>query len=729
MRTPRLALTWTIVALFVSALVIALSFSRITERADRLALDSLSAWRAPASDPSVIIVAIDQPSLTALGRWPWPRSVHARMVDRLNEAGAKTIVYDVLFVEPGEGDDALAAVMAKRRSTFLPMLIERPGRNGAAEDRIMPIASLAADAAGVGSAPVLFDDDGVVRRVALSMVGDDRQPLPHLMELAYRHGHGGQPSPLYKSFGAKSGPDDTLMLPLAPTGSYRTASFSSVLAGEVPDSFFAGKTVLVGAVAPGMGDVYPVAWSAGSLMPGIEIQANMLAALGGRHMIRDIPLPLVALASVLPVILLLTGFWYLRPRAAIGLAVAALLIWLALVSLILVLGGYWLPPVPALAGLLIAYPIWGWRRLETISNWVGSELRDMRTELSAAPRFRSAHPTDRVGAKVEALADAITALKDERRFSQKVLEASPDALLVEDREGRVGFANEAADRLFGQPVEGHVASDLTKGGDFVSGDRPVGEHIVSVGIASLEDGAGQPNGRIVRLADVTAIRQAEAEREAVLQFLSHDMRAPQSSIISLLESAEGKALPEAIRDRIARNAHHTLDLADGFVRLARAQSAAIEEAVFDMADVMAEAADTVWPDAQAADVAVDVNASDPCLALGDPAMLMRALINLICNAVEHSPAGESVKVALVKGGAGPGWTVADRGPGLEIADQGVTPFATGKKEGRSREGIGLGLAFVETVATRHGGILRAVKREGGGTIATLTLAADRLQPD
>ena len=63
----------------------------------------------------VVIAAIDEASLAALGRWPWPRSVMARLITRLSEAGAKVIAVDVLLSEPEvSGEQRAAARLAER---------------------------------------------------------------------------------------------------------------------------------------------------------------------------------------------------------------------------------------------------------------------------------------------------------------------------------------------------------------------------------------------------------------------------------------------------------------------------------------------------------------------------------------------------------------------------------------------------------------------------------------
>ena len=59
------------------------------------------------------IVAIDEDSLQRLGSWPWPRALHAALIDRLRAAGARAIAYDVLFVEPSPTDEKLGKAMRR----------------------------------------------------------------------------------------------------------------------------------------------------------------------------------------------------------------------------------------------------------------------------------------------------------------------------------------------------------------------------------------------------------------------------------------------------------------------------------------------------------------------------------------------------------------------------------------------------------------------------------------
>src|SRR5580765_4553944 len=78
---------------------------------DMLAYDRMLPLAAHPASPDIVIVAIDEPSLASIGRWPWPRSVHAQLLSRLADAGAAAVLLDVFLSEPSEdaGDDARLA--------------------------------------------------------------------------------------------------------------------------------------------------------------------------------------------------------------------------------------------------------------------------------------------------------------------------------------------------------------------------------------------------------------------------------------------------------------------------------------------------------------------------------------------------------------------------------------------------------------------------------------------
>lgn len=126
--------------------------------------------------PGLVVVAIDEPSFAEIGlQWPWPRSLHAALVDRLAEGGARTIALDILFDVPAtrEEDDAALADAVRRAGNVVlatdQAVIE--DRGYALTQWTDPIPALAKSAAGLGADRIPYDADGVLRRAWLRVDG------------------------------------------------------------------------------------------------------------------------------------------------------------------------------------------------------------------------------------------------------------------------------------------------------------------------------------------------------------------------------------------------------------------------------------------------------------------------------------------------------------------------------------------------------------------------------
>jgi two-component system sensor histidine kinase MprB len=103
---------------------------------------------------------------------------------------------------------------------------------------------------------------------------------------------------------------------------------------------------------------------------------------------------------------------------------------------------------------------------------------------------------------------------------------------------------------------------------------------------------------------------------------------------------------------------------------------------------------------------------------GRRAMLDRAVANLVDNALKFSPSGAAVDVTV----RGTTIEVADRGPGIDAEDRArVFDRFYRATSARTLPGSGLGLSIVSQIATLHGGTVSLDAREGGGTVARLSL--------
>ena len=393
---------------------------------------------------------------------------------------------------------------------------------------------------------------------------------------------------------------------------------------------------------------------------------------------------------------------------------------------------------------MLVYPLWSWRRLEATSAYMLQELRAFSQEpdlLSALAQRRGGPPTDVIDRQVALMHAAIDRARDLRRQVLDALQGLPDATLVTDLDGQVLIANREAEALFGGA--GHDPANRPVA-ELIAGLSPEAETLDFAGEAAdveltlpdgrgfairrtpLSEAGGDQVGWIVRFTDVTALKDAGRQREHILELLTHDMRSPQVSILTLLGSSEAKAAVAApVADRIAGYARRTLSLADNFVNLARAEADAYAVEVLDLGDVLLDAVDDLWPQSSARKITVAAAATDgEVLVEGDRALLTRALINLVDNAIKYSPPGGRVDCDVRVENDEAVCTIADQGGGMspaQVANLFKRFHRVRPKGGERIDGVGLGLSFVHAVVQRHGGRIDCASTLGQGSSFTVRL--------
>jgi CHASE2 domain-containing sensor protein/signal transduction histidine kinase len=719
----RFQIEWAVVAMIASAIIIAATLGGWTRPADDLLYDAAMRVAPAPPDPDILIIAVDEPSLQALGRWPWPRRLHAQLIDRLAQAHPASVTLDLLLSEPEADDTVLAAAMVRIDHLYLPVQFIQPGRDGRALDRIDPAPALLGAADDVGHANTQMDGDGTVRSAVLCFAADKQaRPLPHLMTMAAAPTN--WPSCL-----------EPERLRFAAPESFATVSFASVLRGEVPNALIAGRRVLIGVTAQGLGDRYPVPTSNGSNMPGVEINANIASARALGHWVRH-PHVLAALAmALIPAWLLLLAFWRVRPRS-VNLLVLGLAVLVLGTSIAALTANLWIAPGPALLGLVLVYPLWGWRRLQATSDYMAGELARLEREEALPIGDTRLADADLVTGQSNRLSGAIGQLRDLRRFVGDTLAGLPDPALVSDGAGKVVLTNAAADAAFGADMQGQSTATLLAGIADEESRAELARYLADPGAAHIEfatrdgrsfvlrraailDAGSRPRGHVDYLTDITSIATARREREEMLQLLSHDMRGPQAAILALLATDQG----DLDRARIARHARQTLTLADNFVDLARMQERAFAPEPVIAADLASEAADSLWPVARQRGVKISVvDTSDCAFIAAERESLFRALVNLFDNAVKYSPDNGTVTVKIEAAQGALVIRIRDHGPGIDPA---ILPhlFQRFASEGKGADvkGIGLGLNYVAAVVARHGGTIAGANAEAGGAEFTITL--------
>ncbi|WP_162806684.1 CHASE2 domain-containing protein [Sphingosinicella terrae] len=735
----RLAAEWWLVALLASVLVWVLTETRAAQRLDHLIYDQLLRLTAHEPDPRILLVPIDTDSLQRVGGWPWPRDVHARLVERLAAGAPRAIAYDVLFLETSEDDPELATAIRQSPPLFLPLLLDAPGRNGARFDQIAPVPSLREAAADIGQVNLHADPDGLIRRMRL-VERDGERSWPHLVMLLARQ---------LEADPRDRWPEEVLIPFSGPPGTYSSVSAADVLAGRFPPELLAGRIVIVGASAQGLGDRHAVARAnAEGVISGIELQANLLDGLLNDRLVTPAGHGLKIVAGLIPVWALLLGFRTFRPRSTTLLLVALIVGTIGATAGAFAASRIWLPPGPAVVALLVVSPVWAWRRLAGVSAYMVGELARLRAEPDHFSTPPPSLPTDPLMAETMLLSGAIDGMKATRRFIHESLDQLPDAIFVVGVDGRIVLANRCAERLcldLGFEIGGLFFRDLVRllepasdrAGEQLWPPPEVDSRVEAVTpdgrifdilYTAREPSSGEAQSWIVRMSDVSAMRLAQRQRDDMLRFLTHDMRSPQASILALTSSAEPGEIDTRLARRIDHYAQRTLELADHIVHLARAELLNYEPEQLNLSDLLGDALDELWPQITKRRIQLQVHGDDLELpVMGEGSLLTRALINLIDNAVKYSPSGSRLECHLsVEDFGADRWGVCvirDEGQGFSSDQVGklFQRFQRGSPESSGSGGAGLGLSFVETVIHRHGGTISCESQVGKGSAFILRL--------
>jgi adenylate cyclase len=345
--------------------------------------DTLLRGARTGTAPEVAIVALDDHTTRAFGVPVLPRACHARLIRNLQRAGARVILFDMLFEQPREGDEALAAAMRSHGRVILAWAREESADpNGSEAHPILPNERLARAAFAVANANLPNDPDGLIRRFPWSTSLPDPVDIARLRRL---------PGLAVAAAGALSAADGAAVERELASGRAGGRALVDAGGGEEPTSaityrgpagftcrripyyqvywaddprradvdlaqlrrWVADRVVVVGAVTESAHDTHPTPWGK---MPGAEIQANALDTVLSGRFLRPAP-------EAAQIVLLVLGclVMALEPaligRLWLTLCIGVPLLFLPLGASAALYRGtrVWFPPVDATAGMSLAF--------------------------------------------------------------------------------------------------------------------------------------------------------------------------------------------------------------------------------------------------------------------------------------------------------------------------------------------------------------------------------------
>jgi two-component system phosphate regulon sensor histidine kinase PhoR len=369
-------------------------------------------------------------------------------------------------------------------------------------------------------------------------------------------------------------------------------------------------------------------------------------------------------------------------------------------------------------------------------EWVAALVAALATGFFAGSRRRSRTPPPPPSAARDAEAASVA----DSRFEQLLRSLTVGIVMVDGR-GFVESINAAAGAIFevgARPVLGRAMIEVVPSFDL---DRRVREALdgqPSRGRISLNGPAGQrvltvttlpldgTDGVLVIASDETRLHELEQTRRDFISSVSHELRTPLSSINLMIETIlENDGDEEALDlflPRIKREVDRMVQLVQDLLELARAESGRLRlrREDVDLASVGTNIMRTFEPRAGQLGVALRFEGQATRIN-GDPDRLAQVFVNLIDNALRHTPAGGKVVVSVFAEGGAASLVVSDSGVGIPYND---LPhvferfYVVDRSRARESTGTGLGLSIVKQIVEAHGGSVSADSEYGLGATFT-----------
>ncbi|MPV70233.1 ATP-binding protein [Burkholderia sp. BE17] len=721
---------------------------------DRVLFDTMARVVAHPSTRQVVVVNLDEGAVARMG----PHSMGGCLAKLLGALGkARSVTLDLAML-PGLDYSSLQAGMRACPRTVLVepnTAVDTAGCPGV----LLPLA-LSSMAAACSQRIITTGHYGVVSGfVPYSVLAGTR--YAHVALDALRVAGIEPPLPVAEFVRpyAQSirGARTEAVMTMLPTSMHLTQySYSDVLQQRVPKDAFDGKVVFVGNQAWGGEGMFQISSLNSLEVTRSQLDALIADAVASGNLAREasfaVALP-IYLALALGVVLICV----LVPGRALHLAVLAWGVLIFAVPLVMLVFHIWLPLGLLPVVCLMIYGFFAWERHARILSMLRGELHEWWAIAAALHSPEHAAEVAAPACSSGELANIKAALLQVRSWQKlyvDVINQLPYPVFLA-MDGHVAVWNAKAAALTGmdaadQPaasrlpfvqVERLVAESVRTGGDISREIEWEGRvHMLRCAVLSsgpdseITPGGTTQTAHLVCVIDFGGVKELFSHDERMLRHIAHDLRSPLTAILSLIDrqgaSAGDDSLAQsdgAFLSDLRRQASYSLRIAKDFMQLSRAERLGrVDFEPVALSEVAEEAIDQNWLAAEQKGVVLcePVVLVEDTLVAGNADMLMRAVVNVVDNAIKYSSSGAVVSLAI--GEADDGelvLSVTDDGIGMtdETVRRLFEPFFQAEPKADGSAGVGLGLPFVKAVIERHGG--RAVVRStlGGGTVIALIL--------
>lgn len=714
----------------------------------------------------VALVVIDDASLRRIGRWPWSRSVLARLMRQSSANHPTAIGLDIVLSEagPSQEDQELAQALREAGNVVLASRLSGSPQDGFWID---PLPELAQAVAGIGHVQALTGPDGICRslpvqeltasgpRWALALEVFRVATKTHLQATSDGIMAGktllwtqGTPESTSTPAGEQFAPALALidfrkqLTPDQVTPSFQTVSAADLLEGRpVPD--VRGKALLVGLTAIDASDRVLTPVSDRLPTPGVELHANFLDALMEGRSLRQVPR--MVQFFLLVIVSLISTWLALRWPGITGLA-------LSLALLVAIFGFSFaafthsrimIDLAPLLCAGVVALPLAQVESLIVVNRGLTKGLRQLRqTVRGAATSQRLSSPSDSAQAAwaerdLSWRVDVLNQLQEELvslyRFRENLLQAMEEGLAVYAEDGALLFHNPRWDVFcrqqqwdpgldldtlslrLGKADWSNLRDRLRHSGARLETEIQSSQSLWQLRAFRSETGGPASANWMLTAADITSRMERDRARAEALGFVTHELRTPLTSIQGFAEflmryPQAGKA-PEAAAT-IFRESRRLVALINTYLDMLRMDAGhrPLRRDRVNIREMVSQIQRIMEPLSEAAESWVRVAIAPDLPRLeGDSDLIAGTLLNLLNNGVKYSPRGSEVRLNVSALAEDVVFEVSNPGPPIPPEDLKhlFDAFYRGREEIGTARGWGLGLAFVKRIAESHGGRVEA----------------------
>ncbi len=710
-----------------------------------------------STSQQIVIIGVDEQSIDELGAWPFPRDVHASLLDQLSSA--KAVGFDFIFTEPKPGDQTFSQALEKAPPTILAVATDY-------NQKITQPASTLSGYHDVGIIDTTINKNGSIKQLSIQLKNEQYQYFAQALAQA-------------ANISTRPFIDNSRLINYyGPEFTFFYLPYVDILNGDLPAEFFEDRFVLIGAQAIGLGDVHLTPFSSLHPTPGVEIQATILNNILDKSFLQRSNI--FIFISFFSLFILLFVWQKLPEIQNFTLTLLIVFLFCGASYYFFLKNIYLAPSFPAIT-LFVGYIVHLLAqeiataktlisRIQYMDGQLASSIKDLYTNQPENSDFtqtgkgpKLSFLTQGIERHLAQFQQATQALGLQTHFIKHLLKKeAPPLAIWDEKRGKLIIANGPFETIWYSFTADTVLPDLDSMLDFLSQKThnkgsseakktiialpdhepieldicvtPFGKrHFYHVTIQKLDPAGTGFSGYLINFTDVSEIHELERVKSEVLSIVSHELKLPLTVIQGYGEMLASSLPAEQAKfaDEICNHTRRLNQMIVEFLDIERIESGKykLNNFPFNLIEMLDDGINAVSPAAKKKNI--NINLHTPSKAtpfVGDETLMLQAFINLLDNGVKFSPQNTIVTIELQEQKDEMVLTITDQGPGIpeEKRESIFNKFSRGDHP-EGVEGFGLGLALVHQIITSHGGtIIVSSSGQNQGAQFTITIPKRKL---